>query len=387
MKKFWGLFTVLGVVGFYMIVSLVAGCGTVADSGSSTDPGRITSSEVVVSGSATYDASSEIVDVNLNAILDATGEAITLGSSRFRVYVGDDLSALTSWSSVDFSLPTRDDRPMDMVFILDNTGSMAGRINAVKDNIVAFTATLEAAGTDARFGIVSFGDSTSESSSLDLPATAEAVSTWLTALSGVVGGDAEENPLTAIMTAFDDFSWRSGAQKVFIVITDNPCHQLGDGDGYTAYTAAAVELALSGQATVYSISPKLDANSDSGVLYGDVRWLADGYGWLAGVSAETYGVVKPYTGTGGRWIELPSSGNIDLTSLGIAASVTGGYTIRFSYTFTGGTWYIHILVDTDSDGTFDSEYLIDFAPVSASALTSSGAEEHTVIGVPPNQSN
>jgi hypothetical protein len=205
----------------------------------------------------------------------------------------------------------------------------------------------------------------------------------------VIGGDAPENPLNAIMLAYNTFTWRTGAQKVFIVITDNPCHQLGDGTTYANYTVASVEAALMGKATVYAVSPKIDESYGDrpetfsvnvGSHEGDVRWLADGYGWFVGVSPETYGVVRPFTGTGGKWIELPNSGDIDLTALGISGVVTRGYTLRITQSLSGGLWYIHILVDVNKDGVFDSDLVLEIA---ISGSTGSAR----VVGVRPGSKN
>jgi hypothetical protein len=380
----------VSLLGFIFLI----GCSTVTNVPATTkDPGRVVNPVVPISGSASY--SGGTVDVNLNSII-ISGEAVTLEAGRFGIYVGSSTTATSEWSSVSFTVPTVTARPMDMVFILDNTGSMAGRINAVKNNIIAFTSTLEAAGADVRFGVVSFGDVSAESESLNLPATAEAVKSWLNALSGVSGGDSPENPLTAIMLAFNTFSWRSGAQKVFVVITDNPCHQSDDGTTYTAYTVASVEAALSGKATVYAVSPKINANATRPKTFalttteveGDVRWLADGYGWFYGIAATTeYGTQKPYTGTGGKWLELASSGDIDLTTLGISTTVTRGYTLRFSYSFTAGGWNIHILVDTNNDGVYDCDLVIPLTIASSGGVSYSAPELQPIMGVKPGGSN
>jgi len=381
LRKVWfGL--VFGLVAMMLVGVTVNGCAKVEEAAKKilSDPGLIAASKEAstISGSVSY--SGGTISVNLNAII-ISGEAKTgLDSAKFNVYVGKSGTATSEWKSVDITIPTDTARPMDMVFLMDNTGSMAPRIRAVKDSIIAFAASLEAAGADVKYGVVSFGDVSSESESLSLPATAEAVKAWLDALSGVGGGDSPENPLDAIMLAFNTFSWRSGAQKVFIVITDNPCHQLGDGGGDAPtliYDVASVEAALIGKATVYAVSPKIDVYSTYPRTFytrttteGDVRWLADGYGWFNGIASTLeYGTVKPYYGTGGKWVEIEpdSTAAVDLTTLGISTLVTKGYSLRFSYTFDAGTWYIHILADTDGDGVMDSDVVL------AVTVTSSGA--------------
>lgn len=379
------LFTLYGIFLASIISLSMLGCGSVTTSNSGTlteiqkqlkDPGVITNEAVTISGSVKY--SGGTVDVNLNSII-VSGEAITLDSSRFAIYVGKAGAATSEWTSVNFSLvdvtvSSLATRPMDLVFIMDNTGSMTDVIKSVKDSISAFAISLEAAGTDVRFGIVSFGDDTSEASSLDLPATAEAVAGWLNALQGVSGSDAPENPLDSIVYAYRNFSWRSGAQKVFIVITDAPCHQVNDGgqggassNDITSFDISSVQAILVGNASIYAVSPSSEGykalkDQPSSVRNGDIRDLADGLGYtFATNEAGNYTATKRTTtvpNTGGKWIPLPESGTIDLNELGISASVTKGYTLRFNYTFEAGLWYIHILADTNKDSLLDSDVVI-----------------------------
>jgi hypothetical protein len=368
-KKVW-----FGLVGLFLVGLIgvaIVGCATVTKELKATidTVTKVGTSEVTLSGSLSYTPGT--VDLNLNAVI-VSGEGINLSGTNVRVKVGTDSSTITSATPVTISFPTVTGKPMDMVFILDNTGSMSDRIIAVKDSIAAFAASLEAAGNDVKFGIVSFGDVSSESSNLPLPATAAQVSTWLTSLEGIVGGDSPENPLTAVMLAYNSFTWRAAAQKIFVVITDNPCHQVGDGTDYTEFTVASVLAALSGKATVYAVTPKVGRYSTYPQLdpllfpfsvdtttEGDARWLADGYGWFYGITSTLeYGTVQPYAGTGGKWIELPSLGNIDLTTLGIVGTVTKAATVRFSYTFESGVYYIFVEIDTNGDGVYDSNMLI-----------------------------
>jgi len=352
--------------------SVLTGCNAVSSTTSSidttgADPGLLTSPKAALSGTAT--ASGGTVTIGLNSIL-VSGEPISgLSGSKFKIFVGTSSSEVTGFTGVKGSLATTTSSKIDMVFILDNTGSMSGRIKAVKDSVIAFTASLEAAGANVKFGVVSFGDDLTEQSTLELPATATQVKTWLDALVGVGGGDIPENPLDSIMYAYNNFTWRSDAQKVFVLITDASCHQGADGDGFTTRSVSSVEAALTGNATVYAVSPKLDSSSgpDGYVNTGDTRWLADGYGWFSGVAEATYGTTRPYSGTGGKWVELPSSGDIDLNTLGIATSVTKGYTLSFSYTVSGSVIYIHVMVDTDGDGVFDSDGLITLSISTAGA--------------------
>ena len=121
-----------------------------------TDVTTIGTSEVTISGSVKY--SSGTVDINLNPVL-VSGEAITLDTSKVKVRIGTDSTLVTTSDVVTVTLPSASSKPLEIVFILDNTGSMSSSITGAKNSIIAFSASLEAAGIDAKFGLVTFGDS------------------------------------------------------------------------------------------------------------------------------------------------------------------------------------------------------------------------------------
>ncbi|MFH1390070.1 MAG: vWA domain-containing protein [Candidatus Margulisiibacteriota bacterium] len=352
------------LIGIVMVAMTMYGCSVTSSFTSSKDPGVLGSSEVTMSGAASYTGGK--VEVGLAALFKGTGEALTLDKGRFTVYVGKDGIPTTDWGSVDFALPTDSDKPIDMVFVLDNTGSMSGSITGAKNSIVAFAASLEAAGVDAKFALVTYGDSaihptpagyiTSESFSdatyvrpvLDFNNAATLQAT-LDAVHADGGGDGPENPLDAIMYGYNNFSWRAGAQRVIVVITDINGHQNVAGDTSSnnkcLTSIEAVALNLAGKAVVYAVSPNYSTDQSP---YCDVRRLADGLG---------EGRTTPLSNTGGKWIQFGYYG-YDLTTLGITTAVSKGYKFTFDYTFADGTWWIHIVADTDGDGVMDSELLI-----------------------------
>ena len=195
------------------------------------------------------------------------------------------------------------------------------------------------------------------------------------------------------MYAYNGFTWRTDAQKVFVTIIDTSCHQAGDSSSFTTWEVSSVESALSGNASVYVVSPKLDSYGSTGpdgyANTGDVRWLADGYGWFSGVASATYGTTRPYTGTGGKWVELPTSGDIDLTTLGIATTVTKGYILEFSKPTSSSTFWIYVQVDTDGDGIFDSDGLLTFGLITAGGgkWLSNGELADPALGVKGSSNN
>jgi hypothetical protein len=370
----------VGLVGVSLFMVSITGCGKTSSEtvlqATLNDVTTVGTSEVTLSGSIKY--AGGVVDLNLNAVI-ISGEAVSLGGSSFKVRVGKDVGTITGLSTVEFTLPVITNRPMDIVFILDNTGSMSGAITGSKDSIIAFASSLEAGGADARFGLVTFGDSaTHPTPSGSIAAeggfddgnyyprpvkdfgNAVALQSVLSAETYAEGGsDLPENPLDAIMYAYNHFTWRSAAQKIFVVITDINAHQniLTDTstDNKCTTSGEAVVSSLIGRAVIYAVSPNFTISQSP---YLDVRRLADGLGEGRAVSLSN---------TGGKWIQFQSLG-FDLTTLGISETVTKAFTLRFNYSLDAGTWYIYLQVDTDNDGIFDSNMLIKLTIAGSSSV-------------------
>jgi len=379
---------IVGLVVFGLIAVMlmaVSGCsGTSGGSSKVVVVGDIcTGGTETISGTVTVEVSgsSGTISLNLNPVL-VSGEGLVLTVSNVNVLMG---TSLTDLATAEFTLPTVSDKPVDIAFILDNTGSMRNVITGSKNSINAFAASLEAQGKDVRFGLVTFGDSpkhptptglitdegtpsyTDCSYTREVAAlgTAAALEIVLASTEADGGGDLAENPLDAIMYAYNNFAWRADAQKIIIVITDIYAHQITDtygksfGGGNRCTTSGeAVVADLSGKATIYCVSPAYSYALSYGLL--DVRRLADGLGEDR-ATAET--------NTGGKWIEFEDTG-FDLTTLGIDTVIERSYTVRSSYTFDSGTYYIKLQIDTDGDGIFDSYLLITLSVSTSTASIS-----------------
>ena len=122
--------------------------------------------------------------------------------------------------------------PLDMVFIIDTSGSMYSYITDVKSNLTTFVNTLDARGFDVQLAGVRYSDTLEGGGTNDRPPTASGfysnassyVSAWLDPLSMDYGGDLPEDGLAALTLALDETSfsptYRVGAQKVFVLLTD-----------------------------------------------------------------------------------------------------------------------------------------------------------------------
>jgi len=205
---------------------------------------------------------------------------------------------------------------VDIVFIQDMSGSMGSAINGVKSSVLAFAEDLKARGLNARLGAVGYsGAGTIPSSPAGSPCEflgpfqdlttpdafqASVVSTWV----ATGGCDTPENGLEAIEYAHTHMSWRAGVgRRFYIDITDASHHVAGqdcDGAGpCTDETLASIVALLASSAIIHVVAPADPAarTVDGGL---DPYLLADA--------------------TGGRKFDL-GSGNVDLVSLGISATI------------------------------------------------------------------
>ena len=142
----------------------------------------------------------------------------------------------------------------DIVFLIDNTGSMSPYIESVKENVTSLVRTLQRKELDFRLGLIEFGDTAEEIGvpkkhdfSEDDFATEVTSPTYFTTdvekfiekvnlIEAEAGGDWSESGLEALMEALTmDFS--ESAFKNFIVVTDADFHNQGEyGDGdYSTY--------------------------------------------------------------------------------------------------------------------------------------------------------
>ena len=215
--------------------------------------------------------------------------------------------------------------PVDLVFINDTTGSMEGSVNGIADSISQFAASVEEQGVDARYAMVTYGDEFSTmtegedaftvgeaeytSSSVDSQSRPYVDFTGLDNFQeflqelqdsddlGQGGEDEPENTLGALKYAIDSLTWRPSAARVFVVIGDNPAHTVDTvgsswADQYIPPEIDDLLATLDGTAVTHVVGH--DVGSDP---YVNLKDLSDA--------------------TGGAFIELPSDGVVDLTSMSL----------------------------------------------------------------------
>ncbi|MDH7516642.1 MAG: OmpA family protein [Bacteroidota bacterium] len=128
--------------------------------------------------------------------------------------------------------------PVDIVFVIDQTGSMRQEVNEVKTNILEFMQKLAVRGVDYQLGLVTFSDRVERRRELT-----EDVETFISYVDNITvggGGDNPENALEGLAEA-TTLRFRHSAQKIFILITDAPYHQKSEqGDGRTDFTTESM---------------------------------------------------------------------------------------------------------------------------------------------------
>jgi len=114
----------------------------------------------------------------------------------------------------------------DVVFVVDDTGSMGGAIDALKADIQDITDRLQENVSDLRMGLVSFGDEAAGEVGVDIDLTydIDAFRAAVDALYASGGGDGPEDGDIALELAAN-LSWRPGnVTRGMVHITDAPTH-------------------------------------------------------------------------------------------------------------------------------------------------------------------
>jgi outer membrane protein OmpA-like peptidoglycan-associated protein/Mg-chelatase subunit ChlD len=141
---------------------------------------------------------------------------------------------------LSLSMITSTDRvPVDFVFLIDQTGSMGSKIDAVRQNIDEFTTRLVAKGIDYRLGLIVFDDNVAQRKWLTDNLTE--FKGWISAINASGGGELEENALEALRAA-SGMNFRASANRCLILITDAPYHSYGSNR--TMYTPETIVSVL-----------------------------------------------------------------------------------------------------------------------------------------------
>lgn len=144
--------------------------------------------------------------------------------------------------------------PVDIVLVMDKTGSMIDYIDKVKANIQNFIKSLVMKGIDYRIGLVTFSDVVD--SVYEFSGNLEELERNLKDIKSKGGNDKNENALEALYSAYE-FSFRPEAKKLIMLFTDALFHYRGySGDGQTNLTLdEVIDLLKQKNIATYTIVP------------------------------------------------------------------------------------------------------------------------------------
>lgn len=167
--------------------------------------------------------------IYMNVAVDTFGVGFpNLTKANFQVYENNVLQ--TDYLNVIPPETGGGSRLTDIVFLMDNSGSMAEEQNAVRNNVIDFVNNLRLAGVDFALGLCRYGQDADNGNPYmeddgQLTKDIGYFQNTLWARNVVDGGT--EPGYYAITQAANIFSFRPGAQKVFIIITDETPDQGG----------------------------------------------------------------------------------------------------------------------------------------------------------------
>ena len=197
---------------------------------------------------------------------------------------------------------------VDIVFIIDNTGSMGSTISGVRSNINNFITQLDSRGYDYRLGGVEYGDLVGPSGSrraydstaalAGLQMTSDywgSFQPWVNGISAWGGADSPENALCAIEAGMNNYDWRPDALHILIFFTDACFYQCGDWscDGTCSYCATDVYNDIIGGGFVLFAQTNTSPYCSGCASIGS----AGAYNWYHNTA----------TSSGGNWYSLGTS--------------------------------------------------------------------------------
>ncbi len=152
---------------------------------------------------------------------------------------------------------------IDLVFVVDTTGSMSGYIAAMQNGMKGYLNQLEAKDIDYRIAIVDYRDFPERASANDYPykvqltftGNEDSVIAAINALSLGGGGDEEETVYSALIDGLNDLTWREDAGKTVILMGDADSLDPEPNTGYTLADAVeSLQKDYSSPVTLFAIS-------------------------------------------------------------------------------------------------------------------------------------
>jgi hypothetical protein len=174
------------------------------------------------------------------------------------------------WS--DVFTPQKPKKVVDLELLLDTTGSMSSYISSVQSSVEDILNQLDTSGVDYRIAIADYKDFPEQDGypyRADLPFSTDetAINNTINSLTSDIGGggDTPESAYSGLINSINTQglgTWRDGATKATIILTDAPPHDPEPHTGYTAQDVINAALAVDPD-QIYSIIPGGDPTAVS----------------------------------------------------------------------------------------------------------------------------
>lgn len=189
-----------------------------------------------------------LIYMNVN-VQSFGADLTTLNQSNFSVYENNVLQS----NLFEVTPPNAGggQRVADIVFLMDNSGSMGDEQAAIRNNMIAFVNQLVASDVNFSLGLCRFGQSSNsgnpfleDNGQLTTNATYFKDVVWMR--NNVSGG--REPGYYAITQSASGFNFRPGSQKIFIILTDETPNQGG------ATQQQAIDACLNNSINLYALT-------------------------------------------------------------------------------------------------------------------------------------
>lgn len=249
----------------------------------------------------------------------------------------------------------------DLVFLVDNSGSMDDEADTIANGIDAWSKLLANSGLDIRFGVVGYdGEITG---ALDIATSAE-LSAFLNkeytygtsrthyfegpnaaelqslAPSYYNGGDMDECGMAALHFANNHFNFRSGANRIYVNFTDEPNYHMERDTLRTSWLINNWESQLG---TVHSVFSAMEGTE------AEVKEYVDYNAWGSSTIWDYPWLMADYTGGTKLFANYDFSG-VKLSDLPVTGAMQNSYIIRFTNVeefMDGQEHQVHITILTD----------------------------------------
>ena len=261
----------------------------------------------------------------------------------------------TNIENLQFQLATRlEAAPVDIVWIIDSSGSMSPYQTAIANNADTFVGILDANNVDYRLGVVDFSltsfpkntDGTNGAPGAGTGQWTTDTATFALMVTSVGDqGSGTENGLTALNATLNHYAFRQGATKVFILVTDED----SDDHGNTpALEQTTITVMQNNKAVVYGIldpgddDPYPNVITQTGGLTGNIS-TPD---WSGTLGQMAQGITQLVLEFDPDWQDI----DVEISTDTEPAS----YTITWNTTgLPAGSYFLRVIA-TDSVGNINS---------------------------------